>query len=442
MAKDRTNPPSASTLLIALDRDGGSLHHQIEAALRDQIRGGRLAAGAALPPTRTLATEPASPAESSSRPTPSWSPRDTCGAGAAATPRWPSSPDREPPTPDAPTRPTAVDFGYGRANVAAFPRRSWMRSMRRAITEAPDERLAYPDGKGAPELRRALADYLDRVRGTDIVAANLVIANGYGQGLGLLLGVLADRGARRIAVEDPSPDDAREIAARLGLEVVAVPVGEEGIAAEALDSLAADALVLTPSHQWPTGSVLSAAGRAAVVAWARRSGALVIEDDYDAEFRYDRSPIGAMQGLAPDQVVYAGTVSKTLAPGIRIGWLALPPDLVADFAAAKLRADRGSPVMDQLAFADFLGRGEFDRHLRRMRPIYRGRRDTLVEALRSAYPIWQSAGVAAGLDLVAWLPDGLDENRRRGRRRRTRGRRSPASTRTGWRRGRPAPHFR
>jgi GntR family transcriptional regulator/MocR family aminotransferase len=211
-------------------------------------------------------------------------------------------------------------------------------------------------------------------------------------------------------VEDPSAiDDARAIAAALGLEVVGVPVGPGGVQIDAVGRLRADVLILTPSHQCPTGGVLSADARAAVLTWAQRTGALVIEDDYDAEYRYDRAPVGAMQGLDPDRVAYAGTASKTLAPGLRLGWLVLPRDLVAPFMEAKLLADRGSPVLDQLTFADFLSRGEFDRHLRRMRPIYRARRDAVLQALAEHLPDLRPAGIAAGLHLVAWLPDDLDE---------------------------------
>ena len=168
-------------------------------------------------------------------------------------------------------------------------------------------------------------------------------------------------------------------------------------------------LILTPSHQWPTGEVLSADARAAVIRWAQRRGAVVIEDDYDAEYRYDRAPIGALQGLAPDHVIYAGTASKTLAPGLRLGWFVLPPDLVADVAAAKLRADRGSPVIDQLTFADFLARGDFDRHLRRMRPVYRKRRDALLAALHRTCPSWNRPGWLPGCTWSPGCPPGLDE---------------------------------
>jgi GntR family transcriptional regulator/MocR family aminotransferase len=194
------------------------------------------------------------------------------------------------------------------------------------------------------------------------------------------------------------------------MEIVGVPVGDDGVDVAAVADLRADALILTPSHQWPTGGVLSPEARAAVLEWAQRTGALVIEDDYDAEYRYDRAPVGAMQGLDPACVAYAGTASKTLAPGFRIGWAILPADLLEPFAEAKLLHDRGSPILDQLTFADFLSRGEFDRHLRRMRPVYRARRDALLQALAEHIPELAPAGIAAGLHLVAWLPEGLEES--------------------------------
>jgi GntR family transcriptional regulator / MocR family aminotransferase len=238
----------------------------------------------------------------------------------------------------------------------------------------------------------------------------VVVCNGYAQGSALLVQVLAAAGARRLAVEDPSVgDDAAPVAAALGMTVVPVPVDADGIRVDELEKSEADAVVLTPSHQWPTGGVLSAEARVAVLRWAQRSGALVIEDDYDAEYRYDRTPIGAMQGLAPEQVAYAGSASKTLAPGLRLGWLVVPARLSEPVAAAKIAADRGAPAIDQLAFADFLTRGEFDRHLRRMRPVYRRRRDVLLAALARRLPDFAVAGKAAGQHLVAWLPPDLSE---------------------------------
>ena len=419
MAVWRTNSSPVSELVVDLDRDGAeALHRQIEASIRERIRSGVLPAGVALPPTRALAAElgvsrgvvveayeqlvaegyltSRSGGYTLVAPAPAAAP-------PATAPRL-----KRPPPPRAP-RP-AVDFGYGRGNLAAFPRAAWLRSVRRVLTEAADERLGYLDGRGAVELRTALAAYLNRVRGTNADPETIVITNGYAQAVSLLMGVLAARGATTLAVEDPSAsDDARPIAGALGMQVVGVPVGDDGVRVDAVTALDADVLVLTPSHQWPTGGVLSPEARAAVLAWAQRTGALVLEDDYDAEYRYDRAPVGAMQGLDPDRVLYAGTASKTLAPGFRLGWLILPRELVEPFAQAKLLADRGSPILDQLTFADFLFRGEFDRHLRRMRPVYRSRRDTLLAALAQNLPDLEPAGIAAGLHLVAWLPPDLDE---------------------------------
>jgi GntR family transcriptional regulator / MocR family aminotransferase len=429
-----------SELAIDLDRNGGdALHHQIEASIRQRIRSAALPAGVALPPTRALAAElgvtrgvvveayaqlvaegyltsrrggytqvaPAAAAPGPGRPATSRPPRALLAS--TPPPRPTLAPAPPPRTLLVPPRPV-VDFGYGRSNATAFPRAAWLRSVRRVLTEAADERLGYLDGRGAVELRSALAAYLNRVRGTHAYPETIIITNGYAQGVSLLLGVLAARGARTVAVEDPSAsDDARPIAQGLGLNVVGVPVGDDGVRMDAVAELNADVLILTPSHQWPTGGVLSPQARAAVLGWAQRTGALVLEDDYDAEYRYDRAPIGAMQGLDPDRVAYAGTASKTLAPGFRLGWLILPSELTEPFAEAKLLADRGSPILDQLTFADFLSRGEFDRHLRRMRLIYRSRRDTLLTALAQHLPELKPAGIAAGLHLVTWLPPDLEE---------------------------------
>jgi GntR family transcriptional regulator/MocR family aminotransferase len=255
-----------------------------------------------------------------------------------------------------------------------------------------------------------LADYLNRVRGTAVRAENIVISSGFGQGIRLLASVLAANGFSCLAVEDPSSDDdIRVIAPAVGLRLVGIPVGPDGIDVEALDRSGADAVLVTAAHQFPTGAVLPPDSRNALVSWAIRRNGLIIEDDYDAEYRYDRDPIGAIQGLAPEHVVYAGTLSKTLAPGLRLGWLVLPGRLVGDLAIAKLVDDRGSSVLDQLAFADFVARGEFDRHLRRMRPRYRQRRDVLLAALAHALPDFEATGISAGLHLVTWLPPDLDE---------------------------------
>ncbi|WP_053203495.1 PLP-dependent aminotransferase family protein [Jiangella muralis] len=411
MAGTRTNSTRES-LLVTLDRECGEpLHRQLAAAVRDGVRSGRLRRGTTLPPTRRLAGE-----LGVSRGVVVEAYQQLVAEGyltsrtggyteVAAAPAAQPAPSAR-PAPPAP----AVDFGYGRYDVANFPRAAWLRSIRRAYAQAPNERFGYLTGRGVPELHEALADYLNRVRGTAAFPDTIVVSNGYAQGIALLAQVLAARGVRRIAVEDPSADDdLRPVARALGLDVVGVPVDDDGIRTDVLAGVDAGALVLTPTHQWPTGAMLSAPRRAEVLRWAGERGALVIEDDYDAEYRYDRLPVGAMQGLAPDLVAYSGTASKTLAPGLRLGWLVLPRPWVDDVATTKLLADRGSPVLDQLAFADFLAYGEFDRHLRRMRPVYRQRRDVLLAALAARLPELEPAGISAGLHLVAWLPDGVDE---------------------------------
>jgi GntR family transcriptional regulator/MocR family aminotransferase len=294
--------------------------------------------------------------------------------------------------------------------VSSFPRAAWLRAIRGALASAPNDLFGYLAGSGVPQLRTAIADYLNRVRGTLAQPDQIVICTGYAQGIALLVDVLAALGAKRLALEDPSSgDDALPAARAAGLEVVGVPVDRDGIRVDVLRETGADAVVLTPSHQWPTGSVLSAGNRAAVLRWAAERGAVIIEDDYDAEYRYDRTPVGALQGLAPDHVVYAGSASKTLAPGLRLGWFVMPGHLAEPMAAAKIAADRGSPALEQLALADFITRGEFDRHLRRMRPVYRRRRDALLMALARRLPRLQPVGISAGLHLVTWLPPHLDE---------------------------------
>jgi GntR family transcriptional regulator/MocR family aminotransferase len=403
---------SNSELLVMLQPDAHvPLHRQIETSIRDSIRAGRLVRGASLPPSRVLAADLGVSrgvvVEAYQQLTAEGYLTSRAGgytqvaAGAVL------------PVPELrPARPTgpAIDLSYGRADVSSFPRAAWLRAIRSALTDAPNEVFGYLTGRGVPQLRAALADYLNRVRGTVAEPDHMVICTGYAQGVSLLMGVLAAAGAKRLALEDPSSnDDALPAARAAGLEVIGVPVDGDGIRVDLLRDSGADAVILTPSHQWPTGSVLSARNRAELIRWATGRGAVIIEDDYDAEYRYDRTPVGALQGLAPGHVVYAGSASKTLAPGLRLGWFVLPGQLTEPMAAAKIAADRGSPALEQVALADFISRGEFDRHLRRMRPVYRRRRDALLAALARHLPGLEPAGVSAGLHLVTWLPPDLDE---------------------------------
>ena len=306
-------------------------------------------------------------------------------------------------------RPPRFDFRTGRPDVSLFPRNAWLASLRRALRDAPDARFDYGDPRGAPELRGALARYLGRVRGVACDPERVVVTSGMAQGMALFARALTAGGARRIAMEDPSSAPGRGQLASNGLEIVPIPVDEDGLQVERLPEVGLDSVMITPAHQFPLGVVLAPERRTALLDWVARAGAVVLEDDYDAEYRYDRQPVGAVQGLAPDLVAYAGSTSKTLAPGLRLGWLVVPERLLEAVTAAKESDDLGTPVVEQLALADFLERGQLDRHLRRTRAVYRARRDALVEALTSLLPELTPTGVAAGLHLVVHLPAGIDE---------------------------------
>ena len=247
------------------------------------------------------------------------------------------------------------------------------------------------------------------MRGVVVDPTNVVVTSGYSQGQGIVCRVLAGRGARRIAFENPSHPEQRSVATTFGLEIVPVPVDEDGIRVEELSRADVDVVVLTPAHQHPTGAVLSGERRSALLEWLRVRDTIAIEDDYDAEYRYDRAAVGALQGLESDRIVYAGSASKTLAPALRLGWLVLPPSLTEAVSREKDTDDCGTARIEQHAFADFISRGELDRHLRRMRTRYRRRRDLLVEALADALPEAKVRGIAAGLHVTAALPEDYDE---------------------------------
>jgi GntR family transcriptional regulator/MocR family aminotransferase len=294
-----------------------------------------------------------------------------------------------------------------------FPRRMWERAAGRALSRAADAELDYGTGHGAPALCDALAGYLGRVRGTAADPGTIVVCGGYIQATTLLFAVLAARGLRRIAFEDPSLDDHWRSAARAGLEAVPVGVDGEGLRVDELAATDAQAVLVTPNHQFPTGAVMGADRRRALLAWAREGERLIIEDDYDAEFRYDRRPLPALQGLDPGRVVYVGTASKTLAPGVRLGWMLAPRELAEELAAEKLLSDGGSATLSQLTLAELIASGELAAHLRRVRTTYARRRARLADALAAAIPSARVEGAAAGVHLVLRLPAALDEQRLR-----------------------------
>jgi GntR family transcriptional regulator/MocR family aminotransferase len=309
--------------------------------------------------------------------------------------------------PEATGVPPRFDLTPSTADLALFPFRAWSRSIRRVLGTLSPSRLDYADPRGDVALREALADHLGRTRGVVADPEQVIVVQGTAQGVDVVLRTLrATRGATRIAVEDPSHPTQQERIRAHSLTLVPKRVDSGGIVVEGLD---ADCVLVTPAHQYPTGSVLSGERRRELLAWSSRTGGLIVEDDYDSEYRYDREPVGSLQGLAPQQVFHLGTVSKTLAPAIRLGWVIPPLDLVDALVANKRLVDDFSPTLEQLALADLLRQGEYDRHIRRAREVYRRRRDALLSALAGQLPHLRVEGVAAGLHLLLRLPAGVSD---------------------------------
>jgi GntR family transcriptional regulator / MocR family aminotransferase len=392
---------------------GKSLGAQIEDEVRGAIRAGALAPGTELPSTRDLARQLGVSRRITVDAYAQLAAEGYLTVRQGARPRV-SETSTAVPASDPPARPPSprprFDMRPSLPDVSSFPWAAWLRSWRSAIQSIPVAELGYADPRGAEVLRGALAAYLGRVRGVLAHPERVVITSGYSQGLGMVCRVLAAGGAERIAFEDPSHHEHRLIAGRSGLRVVPIEVDEDGIRVDQLTRAGVDAVVLTPAHQHPMGVTLSGARRGAIIEWLRANDALVIEDDYDAEYRYDRAAIGSLQALEPERVVYAGSTSKTLAPALPVGWLVVPQRLVEPLAAERTLADQATARIEQRAFAEFVERGHLDRHLRRMRHTYRARRDLLVEALGTAVPSARAQGIAAGLHVAVELPDRISED--------------------------------
>ena len=390
---------------------GRSLRARLEHALREAMRSGRLAANERLPSTRDLAVglgvSRGVVVDAYAQLAAEGYLRTARGGGtrvaAAVVPTSQAVP--------APTRPDRVryDLSPFRPALGAIPRRTLMAGLARVLRDTPDERLGLPDPAGTPELRSALSSYLGRVRGVQASAEDLVITNGTRNSLGLVWRALVTHGVRYVAVEDPGWSGVAETAADAGISPVPVPVDEEGLRVDQLRTAAVEAVAVAPAHQYPTGAVLSAQRRTAILDWARAGARVVIEDDYDAEYRYDHQPIGSLQGLAPDDVIYAGSSSKTVAPSLRLGWVVVPPRLRDRIVELKRTAGTTPSPIFQLAFADLIERGELDRHLRRQRRRYQQQRAALLSALRAELPELTVHGAAAGLYAVMELPHELDE---------------------------------
>nr|WP_239065309.1 PLP-dependent aminotransferase family protein [Streptomyces sp. S4.7] len=399
-------------------------------ALREAVRTGRLTPGTRLPSSRTLAadlgvarnTVADAYAELVAE---GWlTARQGSGTRvarrAAPRTRTPSGPPARPSG-----RRPAHNLRAGSPDLSSFPRAEWLASARRALAAAPHDAFDYGDQRGRVELRTVLADYLARTRGVYADPERIVLCSGFVHGLTLMAQVLAARrgragarggtkGAGAVAVESYGLGFHRDILAAAGLRTPALSIDELGTRTEELTAgmgelRGADAVLTTPAHQFPTGAALHPDRRAAVVDWARGAGGLILEDDYDGEFRYDRQPVGALQGLDPERVVYMGTASKSLAPGLRLAWMVLPRALVGEVIGAKGDVSAVPSAVDQLTLAEFITCGAYDRHVRSVRLRYRRRRDQLVEALAEHAPESRVTGIAAGLHAVVELPPGTDE---------------------------------
>ena len=395
---------------MELERDGDvPLYEQLERTLRDAIRHGRLHASTRLPSSRGLAAELGISRGVVTSAYDQLAAEGYLETRQGAHVRVARGVRAQPPRPPTPSLlgKFAYDFTPGLPDLAGFPRDRWLRSIRSAWRETALDAVGYGDPRGVPELREALADYLARARGAAADPEHLLVCTGFRQGLSLTCRWLRANGIEQVALEDPGWHAQRLIVEEAGLTVAPIAVDEDGINVDALKSSGAEAVVVTPAHQFPTGVVLSARRRAALIEWAERGDRLIIEDDYDAELSRER--VGALQGLAPDRVLYIGSASKRLTPGMRLGWMLPPSWLSWALISAKAIEDAGSEIAGQLALADFIARGELERHLRRMRLRYAQRREVLLAALARELPDWQPSADRGGLHLTVVLPDHTDE---------------------------------
>ncbi|MFE3410425.1 PLP-dependent aminotransferase family protein [Streptomyces mirabilis] len=411
----------AESWVNSAQRIGADLHLELSGpggrraalirALREAVREGRLATGTRLPPYRSLAadlgvarnTVADAYAELVAE---GWlTARQGSGTRVAERAEPLGAPERVPKKAPPRARGPRHDLRQGTPDASSFPRAAWLASYRRALQQAPNAAFGPGDPAGRVELREALTEYLARARGVRTEPGRIVICSGFAHALRLLFpGVL--RGP--LAVESYGLGFHRELLAAASVRTVPLSLDEDGAQVGELGR--ERAVLLTPAHQFPTGGPLHPERRAAVVDWARARGGVILEDDYDGEFRYDRKPVSAVQGLDPERVVHIGSVSKSLSPALRLGWMVLPRRYVDAVLAVKGEREAWASVLEQLTLADFLASGSYDRHVRRMRQRYRGRRDRLVAALAERAPHIEVTGIAAGLHAVLRLPPGTERS--------------------------------
>src|SRR3984957_1502185 len=403
------DPHPHSPASVLLDLAGtGPLHARLAGALRSAIRDRWLRPDSVLPPSRALAAE-----LGCSRWVVTQAYAELVTAGYLETRTGSGTWVRPLPGEDGvragtatrqASRAASIDMAPGLPDLRLFPVARWAGPTRPAPVGLSTADLGYRDPAGHPVLREALAEYLARVRGAALAPGDLTVCGSATDGIARICRALAREGTTAVAVEDPGWQRVREVAAAAGLTVVPVPVDEQGLRAELLAGLRdVGAVILTPAHQFPSGAVLSPGRRHELLDWARRSGALLVEDDYDAEFRYDRRAVATLQGAAPWAVTLVGSVSKTLSPAVGIGWMVSPPRLTP-----MLREAAPPPVLDQLAFASFLRAGSYDRHLRAARKRYRDRRDAVAREMARRLPQAKVSGIPAGLHLVVGFGQDID----------------------------------
>jgi GntR family transcriptional regulator/MocR family aminotransferase len=407
-------PLNSAEILVRLGEDGRQpLRVRLTMALRDVVRTGQVSPGSTMPSSRVLArdlgisrglvveayAQLAAEGYLLSRP----------GAGTTVAPGQAVS--LSVPGPEAPLDASAgmLDLRPATPDLSSFPRQLWLNAVRDTLRVLPSSALGYGEPWGARPLRVQLSDYLARVRGARADPDSFVLVTGVSQGMSLIAQILHRRGQRSVAVEDPCNPLERALLRELGLEAVDVPVDAHGMRVDALAAAGVRAVICTPAHQYPTGVIMSAERRTQLMRWAQDVDGLIVEDDYDAEFRYGRASVGCLQGLDSAHVALLGSVSKSLAPTLRLGWVLAPPSLLDDLRSAKAHADYGSNALDQHVLAGFMASGAYDRNLRMLKRRYAARREHMVRTLASRAPSWLPMGMVGGLHLLVVLPTGVPE---------------------------------
>lgn len=298
-----------------------------------------------------------------------------------------------------------IDFMAATPAMDHFPRRTWGRLAKEVCMEAPDSLFGYLPPDGLSELKEELSRYLLRTRGVVSTPRQIMITSGATQALSLITEILI-KGQEYVAVEDPVTDEMRTIFSYAGASIHPIPVDEKGIQPEHLSKDYPPRFIFVlPSHQFPLGGTLSIQRRIQLIEYARKHDCYVVEDDYDSEFTYEGTPVHSVQGMDPERVIYVGTFSKILSPALRLGYVVLPQGLVEEFKMRKWYTDRHPASLDQKILARFINEGHLDRHVRKMKKIYKDRRRVLTESLKEHFPDCSILGHAAGMHLVVEFPE-------------------------------------